>query len=153
MASTTSLENDAGCVAGSFEAAQTASSSDTARRGLEHVLAYVGGHPNEPRLAVLVVVERHLIGKRVLQKRVLKGILGVGVSVEVQHGDAPYRIAVPLYRPLDVSCRSHAHRPLSLAAHAVMAATVTRAVVIADAIAVGVDVAGTAAVAVAATVA
>ena len=104
-------------------------------------------------LAVLVVVERHLIGKRVLQKRVLKGILGVGVSVEVQHGDAPYRIAVPLYRPLDVSCRSHAHRPLSLAAHAVMAATVTRAVVIADAIAVGVDVAGTAAVAVAATVA
>ena len=32
MASTTSLENDAGCVAGSFEAAQTASSSDTARR-------------------------------------------------------------------------------------------------------------------------
>ena len=77
MASTTSLENDAGCVARVVRGCTNRVSSDTARRDAAlsislHTLAVTR---MSHCLAVLVVVERHLIGKRVLQKRVLKGIL------------------------------------------------------------------------------
>ena len=63
---------------------------------------------------MVLILEDLVIVQRLLEKRVLEGILGIVLGPEVAPADAPHRRGMDVHGILDVFARTQAKKPFKL---------------------------------------